>query len=211
MLKQPDKEIHPSGSRPFSAQFQDIADQAEDRVSIGDLTSRLGDRAFGGLLIILAIPNLAPLPPGSSSILAAPLIFAALQFAIGRESVWLPKAVRERSISRETLAHFVSFSAPLLKRAERLIRPRYSIFINDRVIGAICLLLAVILFLPIPLGNLPPALALCAFGLSLLHRDGLAALIGVIITIISLIVVALVSGTIILSVSAAVRWLGFGG
>jgi hypothetical protein len=200
-----------SGPRPFSAQFLEIADQVKDRVSIGDLNSRLGDRAFGGLLICLAIPNLAPLPPGSSTILAAPLIFAALQLAIGRESIWLPSVLRERSISRQALSHFVSFSVPLLKRAEQLIRPRYGIFLNDRAIGAICLLLAVVLFLPIPFGNLLPALAVCAFGLSLLHRDGLAALIGVAITIVSLAVVVLVSGTIILSVNAAIRWLGFGG
>jgi hypothetical protein len=203
--------MHQSGTRPFSAQFLEIADQVKDRVSIGELNSRLGDRAFGGLLICLAIPNLAPLPPGSSTLLAAPLIFAALQLAIGRGSIWLPKTLGERSISRQALGHFVSFSVPLIKRAEQLIRPRYSAFLNDRVIGAICLVLAIVLFLPIPFGNLLPALAICVFGLSLLHRDGLAALIGLAITILSLVIVVLVSGTIILSVNAAIQWLGFGG
>jgi hypothetical protein len=203
--------VHQNGSRPFSAQFLDIADQVQERVSIHELSVKFGDRAFGGLLICLAIPNLAPLPPGSSTILAAPLIFAASQLAFGRGSIWLPRFIRERSISRQAFSHFVNFSLPLLKGAEQLIRPRYSIFLNDRVIGMICLVLAIILFLPIPFGNLLPALAICAFGLSLIHRDGLAALFGVAIAIVSLVVVVLVSGTIILGVHAAARWLGFGG
>jgi len=34
-------------------------------------------------------------------------------------------------------------------------------------------------FLPIPFGNLLPAVALCAFGLALMERDGVLVLLGV--------------------------------
>jgi hypothetical protein len=52
-----------------------------------------------------------------------------------------------------------------------------------------CVLLAIILFLPIPFGNNLPALAICLFALALLERDGLAAVVGVVVAILSAIIV----------------------
>jgi len=46
------------------------------------------------------------------------------------------------------------------------------------VIGMICFMLAVILFLRIPFGNMPPAIAICIFVLALLEGDGAWALLG---------------------------------
>jgi hypothetical protein len=47
----------------------------------------------------------------------------------------------------------------------------------ERLAGVFSLFLSVILLLPIPLFNTPPALCLCAIALGLIQRDGL--LIGV--------------------------------
>ena len=82
-------------------------------------------------------------------------------------------------------------------------RPGSNSLLNERLIGAGCLLLAIILVLPVPLGNLPPAVAICAFALGLLQRDGVAVLVGWTVTLGSLVIVALVSGTIILMARAA--------
>ena len=82
-------------------------------------------------------------------------------------------------------------------------RPGSNSVLNERLIGAACLLLAVILVLPIPLGNLPPAVAICAFALGLLQRDGVAVLVGWAATLGSLVIVLLVSGTVFLMAEAA--------
>jgi hypothetical protein len=58
----------------------------------------------------------------------------------------------------------------------------------EQGIAVICLLLAVILFLPIPLGNMLPAMAISLFSLAILERDGLAALSAAVITAVSIIV-----------------------
>ena len=50
--------------------------------------------------------------------------------------------------------------------------------VGDRTIGAVCSLMALILILPIPLGNLLPALAIATLALSMVQRDGIIALIG---------------------------------
>jgi hypothetical protein len=48
----------------------------------------------------------------------------------------------------------------------------------EYVIGLICLLLAIVLTLPVPLGNMLPALAISLLALGVLERDGLWVLAG---------------------------------
>jgi hypothetical protein len=62
----------------------------------------------------------------------------------------------------------------------------------ERVIGAVCLLLSVIVLLPIPFGNTVPALAVCIFALGVLERDGVWILTGLAVTVIALSIVATV-------------------
>jgi hypothetical protein len=154
----------------------DIAnDEARRRISVGDLSSALEDRAMGALIFAFAVPNAVPLPPGASSILGAPLLFLTAQLALGR-TPWLPKVIAERSMDRAHFAAVVHRIAPWLARAERLLQPRLETLTQppfEYLIGIICLLLSIILFLPIPFGNMPPAIAICLFALALLERDGI--------------------------------------
>jgi hypothetical protein len=64
------------------------------------------------------------------------------------------------------------------------------------------MLLAVILFLPIPFGNIPPAFAIAAFALGILERDGLATLVGWLSTIGSFLILAAISSAIIAGLTA---------
>jgi hypothetical protein len=180
-----------------------FTEQAEDRIRIAELTCSFGDRTFGALLLIFAIPNLVPLPPGSSTVLGLPLILVAAQLALGRDSLWLPQAVGNRSLAKRDLQRVVDCALPPLRWTERLLAPRLEALLPDRLIGAACLILAVILALPIPFGNMPPAFAICAFALGLLQRDGLAGLVGWLATLASLVIVTLVSGAVVLAAKAA--------
>jgi hypothetical protein len=166
---------------PLSEILTQIAgDDTRQRISIGDLLAALHDRAIGALIFAFALPNIIPMPPGASSILGAPLLFLTAQLAFGR-SPWLPMAITNRSLDRSHFAAMVRRIAPWLARAERLLRPRLEILTRppfENVIGGICLFLSIILFLPIPLGNMPPALAICVFALALLERDGIWVLAG---------------------------------
>jgi hypothetical protein len=167
------------------------ADETRQRISVGDLITALHDRAIGALIFVFAFPNTVPLPPGTSSILGAPLLFLTAQLAFGRKP-WLPKVIAERSMERVHFAAVVSRVAPWLARAERLLRPRLEILARppcEYLIGGICLLLSIILFLPIPMGNMPPAVAICVFALAVLARDGIWVLIGVGVTIAAIAIV----------------------
>ena len=68
-----------------------------------------------------------------------------------------------------------------VERAEALTTRRAAFMfgpLGAALIGIACTLLALVLILPIPLGNLLPAFTIAVFGLSLVQRDGLLALIG---------------------------------
>lgn len=165
--------------------------QHRERISIADLLHALEHRAIGALMFIFAVPNAIPVPPGVSAILGAPLIFLSFQLMIGRRP-WLPRIITDRSLSRVDFEKVVDLAAPWLARAERLMRPRLQFLAKapaEYLIGAICLLLSIILFLPIPLGNMLPAFTICILALGVLERDGVWIGIGVVCAIAAVVIV----------------------
>ncbi|MFT0891531.1 exopolysaccharide biosynthesis protein [Pseudochelatococcus sp. G4_1912] len=182
----------PPGRRLWAILRSLARDSSRERISIGDLLDTLHDRAFGALIFIFAFPNILPTPPGTSAILAAPLVFLTAQMMLGRKP-WLPGFIANRSMARKDFASMTERVVPWLARAERLLRPRLMILASppiEYIVGAICFLLAAVLLLPIPLGNMLPAFAICLFSLGILGRDGIWIVLGLIATIISAIVVS---------------------
>lgn len=155
-------------------------DEGRDRIAVGDLLDSLGDRALAALLFVFAFPNVLPMPPGASAILGAPLLFLAAQMAFNMKA-WLPAVIARRSMARRDFLTMVERVSPWLERAEKLMRPRLTPLAvggMESVVGAVCLLMSLAVFLPIPLGNMLPALAICLFALGILERDGLWVLAG---------------------------------
>lgn len=155
-------------------------DPARDAIAINDLIGLLGGRGRAGLILLFALPNVLPAPPGISGVLGLPLVYLSFQMMLGQVP-WLPRFIGQRSIPRDRFARLVDTAAPWLARAERLLRPRWSWLVNhraERVIGAFCLVLAAVLALPIPFGNMLPAFAITLIALGVLERDGLWVLIG---------------------------------
>lgn len=165
----------------LSAMLRALAeDDGRDRIAVADLLDALGDRAIAALLFVFALPNVLPVPPGTSAVLGAPLLFLAAQMAFNMKA-WLPKVIAGRSVARKDFANMVERVAPWLERAEKLMKPRLTpltIGAMESVVGAVCLLMSLVLFLPIPLGNMLPALAICLLAMGILERDGLWVLAG---------------------------------
>ena len=136
----------------------------------------LGDKTFGAAILVFALPVLLPLPPGSPFILGLPLIFITAQLMLGRRTLWLPAFVGSRRIPLDRLRPTLGRAADGLSRAEGFFKSRHPLFCTaraDRLTGAACLALSVVMFLPIPLASLLPALALSAFALGLVRNDGI--------------------------------------
>ena len=151
-------------------------------LTLGTLVDAFGDRAFGALMFVFAVPNIVPTPPGTSALLGLPLVILTFQLMIGRQVLWLPDKLRRRAISAAMFAAFAARAVPVMVRLERVLKPRLPLLVDsdvaERFIGIVAFLLAVILFLPIPLLNILPAAAIALMALGIAERDGLAALAG---------------------------------
>lgn len=196
--------VGPAAKVTLSFMLQALAhDDSRERISIGDLLEALGDRALAALLFVFAVPNVLPVPPGTSAILGAPLVFLAAQLAFGRRP-WLPGVIATRTMTRADFAALVRRISPWLARAERLLRPRLTGLAlppMEYLVGLVCLLLAIVLVLPVPLGNMLLALAISLLALGIMERDGAWILAGLAAAVVSAVVV---SGVVFAIIKATV-------
>lgn len=194
--------------RRLSGILQDIAEPPatpDARISLGTLIKSFGNRAFGALIFVFALPVCVPIAiPGISAILGAPLLLLAWQLMRGRAQPWLPEVMRKRSLRHADFAAILHRILPWIRRIERLVGPRLIRLTTPRAeqaVGLLAFVLALILFLPVPFGNTVPAIAIAILGLAVLERDGLAVIVGAVIGLAGL---AMVSGVIFGLMKAAI-------
>jgi len=184
---------------PLSAILRAVAEREEETISIAELTALFGGRALGALLLVFGLICTLPLPPGGTTIFGAPLVLLAPQLVIGARAPWLPRRVRERTVATAWLKATLPRALTWLERVEAVSRPRLSFLfgaVGERVIGLICTLLALVLILPIPLGNMLPAAAVSVLSLALVQRDGALALFGYVLAGLSGSILVLAAGLI---------------
>jgi hypothetical protein len=162
-------------------------------ISLALLAQVLGNRSTGALLLFLALPMVLPIPaPGISVVFGVPLTLISAQLLFGRQTLWLPRQLANRSISREQLEAYIKRATPAVHKMEKLVKPRLVPLTRGmalRVVGAMCLVLALIITLPVPLGHLVPGAAISVMALGLIERDGLMILAGLLIGGLALLVV----------------------
>lgn len=190
-------------SEKLSDLLRRVSDEAGDKITLGQIANAMDDRSFGAFLVVFCLPNLVPLPPGATFILGLPLIFIACQMAFSRlDTIWLPKRLRDYAFDNKGFSTVLDKFIPWMNKAERIIKPR--LFngnrMIERILGIFALILALIVFLPIPLGNMGPSLALALMGLGMTERDGVIMWIGVVIGVIFSVVVSYVGYEIITTV-----------
>jgi hypothetical protein len=205
-----------TNGRKTSEILDHLARNAQGRVALGDLVSSLGERAFGLLMLIFALPNAIGLGtiPGLSTVFGLPQVIFALQMIAGFEKPWLPRFLLDKSLSAEEFRGIVAKSHGHLDRAERMLKPRLTALtspIAERILGVVFLVLAAIVALPIPLGNWPPAIAMSVIALGLVEHDGVVVLIGLVIAVLAVVVAMSVVGAGAAAIWLTLRWILSGG
>ncbi len=175
------------------------ANYPAEKIPLGHALEYLGERAFGLLMLALALPMATPLSaiPGVSTVIGAPLLVICCQLALGFKGPRLPKSLSERAIDRATLIRTLVRTGPWLDRIERVVRPRWPALtgpVAERLIGVAAALMTAILALPIPGGNQPPALAVALFAVAISERDGLFVVLGLLVSVAALIILAVIYG-----------------
>ncbi|MDV2995964.1 MAG: hypothetical protein N4J56_005618 [Chroococcidiopsis sp. SAG 2025] len=183
----------------------------QEYVSLGELVAELGDRAYGPLLVICALPEALPLPvAGVSAIIAIPLMLVSAQLSLGFSRPYLPKWLVKRQWKQKNLAKVVEKGLNYLAKAEKIVRPRWGFITSrlaQRLLGLFILLMAIIIALPIPLGNMLPAIAIVVISLGMSEGDGLLVIVGVLAASIILAVMVSAIGFVANSVRSSFQQL----
>jgi hypothetical protein len=194
----------------FTARVSDLAeDIPEEGVTLNEFLDHIGE---GGQLfscMILTAPFLLPVSIPGSSIpfgLAILLISIAIIF---NKHVLLPKMAMNYKISQNNVVSLLNGIVSILKRIEKLIKPRLTVLcsgkridqINAILIGICSILL--MLPLPVPLTDFLPAYGILFLSLGSLECDGYFIIAGYVMVAITS-VYFLVTGIIGLDVIMAV-------
>ncbi|MBL0028091.1 MAG: exopolysaccharide biosynthesis protein [Rhodanobacteraceae bacterium] len=154
----------------------------QERIDFGQLVDAIHERGFGALILLAALPCLIPVPVGfMGGIFGTLLSLVGLQMLAGFDHPWLPGFVRRLQIPKTSVAKFVQVLDPWLSRIEKLCKPSWTFFLNrhaHRFTGLLLVFLGIELALPVPMTNMPFAIAMIGYAMALLERDGrwLAAL-----------------------------------
>ena len=171
---------------PIEAAVDDAIDAADHgRVTVQCLLDAWGDRSYGPLFILLgffAATPLAAIPP-TAAVVGVIIAALALQMLFGKHHPWLPRAIRERSVSAKKLRSVRKKFAGALEFFDRFTKERLT-FAAGRVMrrvaaGVVAALgLLMVPFELVPIAGVAPASAVVLFGVAITARDGLAMIVG---------------------------------
>jgi hypothetical protein len=174
-------------SNQTSRLLRELLDDAPpDHFTLGWLMTQLGERSFGTIMLLLALVALAP---GISVLAGALTMIPACQLIAGRSAPVFPRSIAARPLPTRHLASMVHRAIPLLRHMEKIVHPRMPtpFEATRRIVGVIVLLLsASLVFTPIPLSNIVPALVIALISLAYLQEDGLLLAIALIVAVIVL-------------------------
>lgn len=163
-----------------------IEEPPADQVSLADVLQLAGERTFGFLLVLLALPSALPVPAAGYSVPFGIVMFLlAVQLIAGAKTPWLPSRIMNHPIPLSRVQGFLKSGIPWMQRIERFSKPRLTIVCTSRagraVIGLAIALMAISMMIPIPGTNTLPAMGIFVTGFGLLDDDGAISLSGLVL------------------------------
>lgn len=155
-----------------------------EAVTYRTICNALAGKGYPLLLIFLSLPFSTPVSiPGLSTSFGIAIGFIGLRMAFGYHP-WWPEWIMKKTISYSLLEKIIKMILRLMDFLQKFSYPRMTFFTIDpilhRIHGLLIFFLGLILALPlpIPLSNIPPALAVLFISLGLLENDGVFIMIG---------------------------------
>ncbi|MCA3339019.1 MAG: exopolysaccharide biosynthesis protein [Roseomonas sp.] len=171
---------------PISRLIAEVVERCPgERITLGEMAEAFGDRAFGLLILMLCLPGLLP---GMASIFGTPMLILGVQMGLGFRQPKLPGFIARQSLKRTDVMRLSSGSSKMLARVERYVRPRPGPFTNntaDKVVGWLTAYAALMLILPGPGTNGPPAFGTIIMSLGVVENDSKVVGIGILATILA--------------------------
>lgn len=158
----------------------------DETVTLSDILALAGERVFGFLLVILAIPSALPVPAtGYSTPFGIAMFCLAIQLIIGRERPWLPAKIMNGSMPLKKVQGFVKKAIPWIQKVESLTKPRIAYLCTSLpgrvMLGLAIALMSISMMIPIPLTNTIPGIGIFITAFGLIEDDGLICIAGLFI------------------------------
>jgi hypothetical protein len=170
------------------------AEASKATISLGALSDLMEERAFGLLLLVLALPCCLPFVYILPQLVALPMVVLATQMAMGRRAPWLPETLRKRQLPVAGLLDVVSRAKRYGGWLERFAHPRFPSFTGDRaarVIGALLIVPCLSILVPLPLTNTVPGIGVALVAVGLIERDALFVVMGLIAALVWVAILAI--------------------
>lgn len=179
----------PSHDKKLSDELQEWLSGDGDR-TLGALVDAFGEKSFAIIFVVLLGVPALPLPTGGAThvfeVIAALL---ALELIVGRRQVWLPERWKGLKLGGEKQQKFIGGLTRLIRRLERLSRPRLAFLFDHRlsrlVFGLLVLAGTAGAFFAPPFTGLDtlPALAVVLISLGMLLEDFLVVAAGLVVLV----------------------------
>jgi hypothetical protein len=154
-------------------------------VSVDDTVAAIGNRGWGPFLFVPAIVEISPVGgiPGVPTLLALIIAIFAVQIALGREHLWLPRFLGQRAVSSDRMRHAIETIRPIGTWLDRWFHGRLPYLMSDKVTRLAAVVVLLLTLTPPPLEFVPfagtaPMAAIAVFGLALMFCDGLLMALG---------------------------------
>lgn len=187
----------------LSVEFQRyfFEEERQPKVKLADILGLAGERLFGFLFVLLALPSALPVPaPGYSIPFGLAMFILAVQLGVGAKTPWLPQRLLNYEMDLKQVQTIVKAGIPWLKRIEAIARPRLTYIctsIPGRIfMGTALALMSISMMIPIPGTNTLPAIGIWVTGFGLTEDDGAISLGGLVLCVMG----AILSASIIVAI-----------
>jgi hypothetical protein len=167
---------------------------ADGDKTVGGLVAAFGDKSFAVLFVLLLGVPALPLPTGGAThVFEVIAVLLALQLIVGRTEVWLPQRWRGIELAGDRQQRFVASLMKLIRRLERLSRPRLTFLFHHRfsdvVFGVLVIAGSAAAFLAPPFTGLDtlPALGVVVLSLGMLLEDFLIVAVALLLLLVGVV------------------------
>lgn len=160
--------------------------EGEGEKTVGSLIGLFKQKSFAVLFVILlGVPALPAPTGGVTHVFEVIAVLLAVQLIAGRDEIWLPERWRQRELAGSRQARFLTALMSLIRRLERISKPRLPFLFDHRLSNVVFGLLvvggSVAAFVAPPFTGLDtlPALGVVLLSLGVLLEDFAVAIVGV--------------------------------
>lgn len=172
---------------PLAQRLRDAANQHRSadaaspaqRLDLSTLMRLHGESSLAVLLMLLAVVSVLPVA-GAGTVMSLGIWAIAWAWLQAHSSVALPARLGQVKLNARWSGRCLRGLAWIYEQSDRFLRPRWALWSNTRTRwwwGSWIALMGLVIFLPLPLGNVLPAISLILLSLGWMFRDGLALLL----------------------------------